>query len=86
MAGNFTEPRIDWSCYLRSAWYFQAAFLLSVRDTEYICETNTADLPSWLALIMADSFFSDMSQFVILATRKGRIAPSPLRHRSCHSF
>ena len=47
------------------------AFLLSVRDFEYICETNTADLPSWLALIMADLIFPDMSQFVILATRKG---------------
>ena len=38
---------------------------------EYICETNTVDLPSWLALIMADLIFPDMSQFVIFATRKG---------------
>ena len=59
------------SCSLRSARYFKAAFLLSISDSEYICETNTSDLPSWLALIMADLIFSDMSQFLILAIRKG---------------
>ena len=32
---------------------------------------NTADLPSWFVLKMADLIFSDMSQFVILATRWG---------------
>ena len=56
---------------MKSSQYFEAAFLLSVRDFEYISEKNTADLPSWLVLIMADLIFSDMPQFVILAPRKG---------------
>ena len=56
-----------WSCSLRSAWYFKAAFLLSVRDFEYKYY--------WLTFLVSFNngrfIFSNMSQFVILATRKG---------------
>ena len=71
MAGNLTLPWIGRCSSLRSVGYFKTAFPLSVGDFEYICKTNTVDLSSWLALIMAELIFSDISQFVILATREG---------------
>ena len=49
--------------------YFKAAFLLSVRDFEYIHKTNTDDL---LTSFNNGRFnFFSMSQSVILATSKG---------------
>ena len=45
---------------LRSARYFKATLLLTVRDFEYIWETNIDDLPSYLTLIMAGLIFFDI--------------------------